>query len=165
MPLRFKVLLATSLNLNNKGLLWLHILTQSWQYDSYSSSLLLSILCTWPSYHLHIRKQSWQKNSYFSGLLLSILCTWPRYHLHIRKQSWRKNSYFSGLLLSILSPWPSHPRMIVSSIDCSPARQRFSTFFPGYVPYHRIKVGASLYLVPIYSYDSTPYGREKWTAR
>ena len=136
MPLRFKVLLATSLNLNNKGLLWLHILTQSWQYDSYSSSLLLSILCTWPSYHLHIRKQSWQKNS-----------------------------YFSGLLLSILSPWPSHPRMIVSSIDCSPARQRFSTFFPGYVPYHRIKVGASLYLVPIYSYDSTPYGREKWTAR
>ena len=34
MPLRFKFLLATSLILNNKGLLWLHNRTQSWQYNS-----------------------------------------------------------------------------------------------------------------------------------
>ena len=55
--------------------------------------------------------------------------------------------------------------MRVSSIDCSPARQRISTFLPGEVHYHRIKLGASLYLEPIYSYDSTPYRRKKRTAR
>ena len=33
--------------------------------------------------------------------------------------------------------------MRVSSVDCSPARQRISTFSPGYVHYHRIKLGAS----------------------
>ena len=35
-----------------------------------ADSMLLSILCNWPSYHLHIRKQSGQYDSYFSGLLL-----------------------------------------------------------------------------------------------
>ena len=41
-------LLATYLNLN-LGLYWLRIAKHSWKYNSFFGSLLLSILCTWPS--------------------------------------------------------------------------------------------------------------------
>ena len=42
-------LFATSLNLN-LGLPWLRIPKQSWNYNSCLGSLLISILCTWPSH-------------------------------------------------------------------------------------------------------------------
>ena len=48
MSLQFMFLLATYLNLN-LGLYWLSIAKLSWKYNSFFSSLLLSILCTWPS--------------------------------------------------------------------------------------------------------------------
>ena len=93
MPLRFKFLLATSLSLNNKGLLWLLIRTQSWQCNSYFGGLLLSILCTWPS-HLRMRVSSCRQDrefphSFQDTLLiivsnLELLFTWDRYTVKIQ---------------------------------------------------------------------------------
>ena len=48
MSLQFKFLLATYLNLN-LGPYWLLVAKQSWKYNSFFVSLLLFILCTWPS--------------------------------------------------------------------------------------------------------------------
>ena len=48
MSLQFMFLLAKYLNLN-LGLHWLRIAKHSWKYNSFFGSLLLFILCTWPS--------------------------------------------------------------------------------------------------------------------
>ena len=118
-------LFATSLNLN-LGLPWLRIPKQSWNYNSCLGSLLISILCTWPS-HLRfflIRKSTIDGSpvrqristfvilSFHSTFIITLRCaviqawsffTWLWYMAHVSAPYRREEKTTAWLTLQLTS--------------------------------------------------------------